>query len=52
MSELANQFSTIFRDEHRAVRDTLFELSDAFRRRVPENSLYFTRIFSSRWKGW
>lgn len=32
MSELANQFSTIFRDEHRAVRDALFELSDTFRR--------------------
>jgi hypothetical protein len=38
MSEVANQFSTIFRDEHRAVRDALFELSDTFRRREPAES--------------
>lgn len=38
MSELANQFSTIFRDEHRAVRDALFELSDTLRRRKPVES--------------
>lgn len=32
MSELANQFSAIFRDEHRAVRDGLLELTESFKK--------------------
>jgi hypothetical protein len=33
MSELTDRFSAIFREEHRAVRDLLLDLVDAFRRR-------------------
>ncbi|OFV98973.1 MAG: hypothetical protein A3H94_01565 [Acidobacteria bacterium RIFCSPLOWO2_02_FULL_60_20] len=33
MNELANQFSAIFRDEHRAVRDGLLELTESFKKR-------------------
>lgn len=33
MSELTDRFSTIFREEHRAVRDALFDLIDAFEKR-------------------
>lgn len=36
MSELANQFSAIFRDEHRAVRDGLLELTESFKKRDRE----------------
>jgi len=38
MSELANQFGGIVREEHRGVRDALMELADAFWWRVPEYS--------------
>lgn len=32
---LADQFSRVFRDEHRRIRDTLFDLLRAFRERDP-----------------
>lgn len=35
MSDLADRFSLIFRDEHRAVRDALLTLADAFKERSP-----------------
>src|SRR3972149_7566902 len=33
MSQLADQFSLIFRNEHRAVRDGLLDLAESFRKR-------------------
>ncbi len=40
MSELANQFSGIFREEHRAVRDALLDLCDVIMvERLSENEI-------------
>lgn len=39
MTLLADQFSTIFRDEHRAVRDALLELLEAFEQRSCEQAM-------------
>ncbi len=38
MSESADRFSAIFRDEHRSVRDGILELIEAFRNREPETA--------------
>ncbi|MCE7882889.1 MAG: hemerythrin domain-containing protein [Actinobacteria bacterium ATB1] len=38
MSDLSDQFSEIFREEHRAVRDSLIELTEAFQEKSPEHA--------------
>lgn len=38
MSDLANSFSTMFREEHRAVRDALLDLMQAFEQRSSERA--------------